>query len=988
MASSQNQAEVKFTADTKDFQQAIKSANSTLTELRSELKLNKTEAQSAGDSIENLADRQRILAQEIETQQSKIGTLNQRLEQAKAAFGETSPEVQKLQTQLNNAATAQNKMQQELDATNSAMDEMAAASQQAGSAMGKLESEISQQETALSGLKDEYNRIAMEQGEASDEARRLAQQIQQTSTELKQNKSSFEQATSAADKFDATLDSAADSAEDASDSFGVMDAALGDFISDTAQNVISTLADFEESTRESRNETNKMIAVAQQTGQSLDGLTDSYNLLYGITGDSTLSNTAVLNMSAMGISVQDQQRIVNAASGAWAAYGDSIPLDGLLESINETTRAGTVTGSFADALNWAAMSSDQWSAALSGNSAAQEAFNKGIADGMTVEDAFNEALAACSDTGERQKLVTEAMDAAYGELGATYQDVNADVIAANQASNDLSNAQAELGAAIAPVTTAFTELQAGALQWIADNLPTIVPLVAGLATAFAGFAAVQAATTAINNFKNGVGLLSGVMQALTNPVGIVIAAIALLVGAFVSAYNSNEEFRNAVNNAWTQIQAFIGPIIQNIVTIFQTWWPIIQQTVTNVMTAIQNVISVAWPIIQQIFTTAGTVIQTIVQTVWPPISSLIQSVMLNIQNIISVAWPIIQQIFTTGQQVIQTLVQTVWPVIQNVVTTVMNAIQTVVSVVWPVIQAIFQTAMDVIGPLVDGVFNQIQNVITTVLNVVQGIISTVLAAINGDWEGVWNGILSIIGSVWDGIVNTVTNLISTVASVIANVISGIKDNWSNAWNAIKDFLGNAWEGIKNGVSNGIDAVLNFMSNLPGNILSALGNLGSLLLGAGKDLINGLKNGITGAIQGVVDAVKGGVSRVVNAAKGLLGIHSPSTVFAEIGMFTMEGMQIGIDDNVDDVVKQTQAAMDDVVSGASATLESSTLDYALGVNIEANNGLSGLVRAVEDLADRVISIEIDGKQIARTTANAADRVNGSRQQLVRRGVSLA
>lgn len=52
------------------------------------------------------------------------------------------------------------------------------------------------------------------------------------------------------------------------------------------------------------------------------------------------------------------------------------------------------------------------------------------------------------------------------------------------------------------------------------------------------------------------------------------------------------------------------------------------------------------------------------------------------------------------------------------------------------------------------------------------------------------------------------------------------------------------------------------------------------------------------------------------------------------------------------------------------------------------GMGDLVDAIEALADRVISIEIDGRQLALATASDTDRVNGSRQNLVKRGVSLA
>ena len=51
---------------------------------------------------------------------------------------------------------------------------------------------------------------------------------------------------------------------------------------------------------------------------------------------------------------------MHAATGIWAKYGDSIPLDGLAESINETANVGTVTGNLADALNWAGINEDDF----------------------------------------------------------------------------------------------------------------------------------------------------------------------------------------------------------------------------------------------------------------------------------------------------------------------------------------------------------------------------------------------------------------------------------------------------------------------------------------------------------------------------------------------------------------------------------------------------------------------------------------------------
>ena len=56
--------------------------------------------------------------------------------------------------------------------------------------------------------------------------------------------------------------------------------------------------------------------------------------------------------------------MVNGTSGAWATYGDSIPIDSLSEAMNETIKTGTVTGTFADVLNWAGTSEDDFNAKL------------------------------------------------------------------------------------------------------------------------------------------------------------------------------------------------------------------------------------------------------------------------------------------------------------------------------------------------------------------------------------------------------------------------------------------------------------------------------------------------------------------------------------------------------------------------------------------------------------------------------------------------
>ncbi|MGZ6778166.1 MAG: phage tail protein, partial [Mycobacterium sp.] len=110
------------------------------------------------------------------------------------------------------------------------------------------------------------------------------------------------------------------------------------------------------------------------------------------------------------------------------------------------------------------------------------------------------------------------------------------------------------------------------------------------------------------------------------------------------------------------------------------------------------------------------------------------------------------------------------------------------------------------------------------------------------------------------------------------------------------------------VAQKIADVITYVRQIPGKVKAALGNAKTLLVQAGRDIIAGLINGIKSMAGSAADAAKNAVKGALDGAKSLLGIHSPSTKFAEVGMWSMKGLAKGIDDNSDGPAKAIAAAV--------------------------------------------------------------------------------
>lgn len=188
------------------------------------------------------------------------------------------------------------------------------------------------------------------------------------------------------------------------------------------------------------------------------------------------------------------------------------------------------------------------------------------------------------------------------------------------------------------------------------------------------------------------------------------------------------------------------------------------------------------------------------------------------------------------------------------------------------------------------------------------------ATIVGGW--VLMGVQSLLqaarmAAAWLIAMGPVGWIIAAVIGLVALIIA----NWDKvkaftvaAFRAVVDFVVGAWNGLVSGVSSGISSVISFVTGLPGRILTALGNFGSLLLDLGGDLLTGLWDGISGSIDWLMDKVGDFFGDLLPGwVKDMLGISSPSKVFAAFGRDSMRGFAVGIDDGAGSAIAAAERA---------------------------------------------------------------------------------
>lgn len=662
---------IKIGGDTTGLDKALKETNKKSRELESELKAVDKALKLDPNNVTLVKQKQDLLKDSIKETKSKLDVLKEAQSQVTAQYKKGEIDAGQYRA-----------FQRELETTKS----------------------------KLSSLKDEKKNIHVI-GTAFKEAK---DKVEPVIKKVEKVGSVIGGATSKAVKFTATLGKidtamigkAADGFKKYTQTIGVGLAA-----------VTTALAANVEASREWNSDMTKLKTNAETSGNNFDFMKSKMQDLVAITGESDSSIEALSNLMAVGFSDEQMTPAINALSGAVEKFPDTLKIESLSDSLQETLATGAATGQFSELIGRM---------------------------GDSVDD-FNAGLQNCTSEAERQQYALDWLaNSGLSEINDEYQSANKSTLDYERASFELQDALASLG-------TAFTPVMAGAKGMAADFLTKSLP-------------AVQKLSGGFTKLFDGVSSLldaydSGGLDGLTEQIPIVIS------GLFSSASETLAENAPTLITATTTV---LTSIIQSLA----------QSSPSLINSILPSLLNGFFELINALVSTIPTLVPELVQGAITLFLGLIDGLNDVIGQLMPMLPSLIKQITDTliknlpaiiegGFQLLTGLITGLTKCTPDLIDAIIALIPVITDSLTENLPALVKAGMELIVALAQGLPQALPDLIDALPEIIGAIIDGFKDV---DW-------LDLGANILKGILNGLVSAVSGIWSVVEDVGSAIIDGF-------------------------------------------------------------------------------------------------------------------------------------------------------------------------------------------------------------------
>lgn len=662
---------IKIGGDTTGLDKALKETNKKSRELESELKAVDKALKLDPNNVTLVKQKQDLLKDSIKETKSKLDVLKEAQSQVTAQYKKGEIDAGQYRA-----------FQRELETTKS----------------------------KLSSLKDEkknVNAIGTAFKEAKDKVEPVIKKVEKVGSAIGGAASKAVKFTATLGKIDtAMIGKAADGFKKYTQTIGVGLAA-----------VTTALAANVEASREWNSDMTKLKTNAETSGNNFDFMKSKMQDLVAITGESDSSIEALSNLMAVGFSDEQMTPAINALSGAVEKFPDTLKIESLSDSLQETLATGAATGQFSELIGRM---------------------------GDSVDD-FNAGLQNCTSEAERQQYALDWLaNSGLSEINDEYQSANKSTLDYERASFELQDALASLG-------TAFTPVMAGAKGMAADFLTKSLP-------------AVQKLSGGFTKLFDGVSSLldaydSGGLDGLTEQIPVVIS------GLFSSASETlAENAPTLITAATTVLTSIIQSLAQSAPSLINSILPSLLNGFFGLINALVSTIPTLVPELVQgaitLFLGLIDGLNDVIKQLMPMLPSLIKQITDTlIENL--------PAIIEGGFQLLTGLITGLTKCTPDLIDAIIALIPVITDSLTENLPALVKAGMELIVALAQGLPQALPDLIDALPEIIGAIIDGFKDV---DW-------LDLGANILKGILNGLVSAVSGIWSVVEDVGSAIIDGF-------------------------------------------------------------------------------------------------------------------------------------------------------------------------------------------------------------------
>lgn len=662
---------IKIGGDTTGLDKALKETNKKSRELESELKAVDKALKLDPNNVTLVKQKQDLLKDSIKETKSKLDVLKEAQSQVTAQYKKGEIDAGQYRA-----------FQRELETTKS----------------------------KLSSLKDEkknVNAIGTAFKKAKDKVEPVIKKVEKVGSAIGGAASKAVKFTATLGKIDtAMIGKAADGFKKYTQTIGVGLAA-----------VTTALAANVETSREWNSDMTKLKTNAETSGNNFDFMKSKMQDLVAITGESDSSIEALSNLMAVGFSDEQMTPAINALSGAVEKFPDTLKIESLSDSLQETLATGAATGQFSELIGRM---------------------------GDSVDD-FNAGLQNCTSEAERQQYALDWLaNSGLSEINDEYQSANKSTLDYERASFELQDALASLG-------TAFTPVMAGAKGMAADFLTKSLP-------------AVQKLSGGFTKLFDGVSSLldaydSGGLDGLTEQIPVVIS------GLFSSASETlAENAPTLITAATTVLTSIIQSLAQSAPSLINSILPSLLNGFFGLINALVSTIPTLVPELVQ---GAITLFLGLIDGLNDVIGQLMPMLPDLIKQITDTLIENLPAIIEGGFQLLTGLITGLTKCTPDLINAIIALIPVITDSLTENLPALVKAGMELIVALAQGLPQALPDLIDALPEIIGAII-------DGFKEFDW---LDLGANILKGILNGLVSAVSGIWSVVEDVGSAIIDGF-------------------------------------------------------------------------------------------------------------------------------------------------------------------------------------------------------------------